>query len=138
MWHPTSSKHPAKRLTGHQQAVNHIQFSPDGRYFASASFDKKVKLWNGYSGEFLKTLTGHVGAVYQVAWSSDGRYLVSASKDSTAKLWTIPSGKAAKATLPGHADEVYEERENEKNKFCKFTLQSILLFVEWYTVHIIY
>mmetsp|Transcript_18519 Transcript_18519/g.21227 ORF Transcript_18519/g.21227 Transcript_18519/m.21227 type:complete len:612 (+) Transcript_18519:77-1912(+) len=107
LWHPTSDKHPVKRLTGHQQAVNHIQFSPDGRYFASASFDKKVKLWNGYSGEFLKTLTGHVGAVYQVAWSSDGRYLVSASKDSTAKLWDVQSGKAAKATLPGHADEVY-------------------------------
>jgi len=107
LWHPTSDKHPVKRLHGHQQAVNHIQFSPDGRYFASASFDKKVKLWNGFSGEFLKTLTGHVGAVYQVAWSSDSRYLVSASKDSTAKLWEIPSGKAAKATLPGHADEVY-------------------------------
>eukprot|EP00536_Pseudo-nitzschia_multiseries_P016784 jgi/Psemu1/47746/gm1.47746_g len=107
LWHPTSDKHPVKRLTGHQQAVNHIQFSPDGRYFASASFDKKVKLWNGFSGEFLKTLTGHVGAVYQVAWSSDSRYLVSASKDSTAKLWDVPSGKVAKATLPGHADEVY-------------------------------
>jgi ribosome assembly protein 4 len=107
LWHPTSDKHPVKRLTGHQQAVNHIQFSPDGRYFASASFDKKVKLWNGLSGEFLSTLTGHVGAVYQVAWSSDSRFLVSASKDSTAKLWEVPSGKAAKATLPGHADEVY-------------------------------
>mmetsp|Transcript_10692 Transcript_10692/g.25730 ORF Transcript_10692/g.25730 Transcript_10692/m.25730 type:complete len:586 (-) Transcript_10692:1156-2913(-) len=107
LWHPTSEKHPVKRLTGHQQAVNHIQFSPDGRYFASASFDKKIKLWNGFSGEYLKTLTGHVGAVYQVAWSSDSRYLVSASKDSTAKLWEIPSGKAANATLPGHADEVY-------------------------------
>mmetsp|Transcript_14963 Transcript_14963/g.24191 ORF Transcript_14963/g.24191 Transcript_14963/m.24191 type:complete len:599 (+) Transcript_14963:70-1866(+) len=107
LWHPISDKHPVKRLTGHQQAVNHIQFSPDGRYFASASFDKKVKLWNGFSGDFLKTLTGHVGAVYQVAWSSDSRYLVSASKDSTAKLWVVPSGKAAKATLPGHADEVY-------------------------------
>jgi ribosome assembly protein 4 len=107
LWHPMSDKHPVKRLTGHQQAVNHIQFSPDGRYFASASFDKKVKLWNGYSGDFLRTLTGHVGAVYQVAWSSDSRFLVSASKDSTAKLWEVPSGKAAKATLPGHADEVY-------------------------------
>lgn len=107
LWHPTSDKHPIKRLTGHQQAVNHIQFSPDGRYFASASFDKKVKLWNGYSGDFLKTFTGHVGAVYQVAWSSDGRYIVSASKDSTAKLWEVPSGKSAKATLPGHADEIY-------------------------------
>jgi ribosome assembly protein 4 len=107
LWHPTESKHPIKRLTGHQQAVNHIAFSPDARYFASASFDKKTKIWNGFSGDFLTTLTGHVGAVYQVAWSSDSRFLVTASKDSTAKLWEVPSGKRARATLPGHHDEVY-------------------------------
>ena len=107
LWHPKESKHPIKRLTGHQQAVNHIAFSPDGRYFASASFDKKTKIWNGFSGDFLVTLTGHVGAVYQVTWSGDSRYLVTASKDSTAKLWEVPSGKKAKETLPGHEDEVY-------------------------------
>jgi ribosome assembly protein 4 len=107
VWDPVESKHPVKRLTGHQQAVNYIAFSPDGRFFASASFDKKVKVWNGFSGDFLCTLTGHVGAVYQVAWSGDSRFLVSASKDSTAKLWEMPSGKRAKETLPGHADEVY-------------------------------
>ena len=44
LWHPKDGKHPIKRLTGHQQAVNHIAFSPDGRYFASASFDKKTKI----------------------------------------------------------------------------------------------
>ncbi|KAL7488978.1 hypothetical protein ACHAW6_014557 [Cyclotella cf. meneghiniana] len=107
VWHPTLDKRPLKRLTGHQQAVNHIVFSPDSRFFASASFDKKIKIWNGRTGDFLNTLTGHVGAVYQVAWSSDGRYLVSASKDSTAKLWEMPSGKRARETLPGHEDEVY-------------------------------
>lgn len=54
--HRTISSHeleleaaPVKRLTGHQQAVNHIAFSPDGRFFASASFDKKVKIWSGLS-----------------------------------------------------------------------------------------
>lgn len=107
LWHPKDGKHPIKRLTGHVQAINHIAFSPDGRYFASASFDKKVKIWNGKSGDFLSTLSGHVGAVYQVAFSSDSRYLISASKDSTAKLWEVPSGKRAKETLPGHADVVY-------------------------------
>ena len=119
MWKYETNKAPIKRLLGHQQLINHIVYSSDGRYIASASFDKKIKLWNGHNGEFLYTLTGHVGPVYQIVWSYDSRYLVSASKDSTAKLWDIgalssPStsvGKvlktSAKETLPGHADEVY-------------------------------
>jgi ribosome assembly protein 4 len=108
VWNPVTSKHPLKRLTGHQNLINHISFSPDGRFFASASFDKKVKLWNGLSGEFLCTLTGHVGPVYQVAWSADSHYLVSASADSTAKLWHVAAHKKqAVMTLPGHADQVF-------------------------------
>ena len=62
-----------------------VQFSPDGRWVVSASFDKAVKLWDGVRGTFVATLRGHVGPVYQVAWSADSRLLVSASKDSTLK-----------------------------------------------------
>uniref|UniRef100_A0AAV1UU78 NLE domain-containing protein n=1 Tax=Peronospora matthiolae TaxID=2874970 RepID=A0AAV1UU78_9STRA len=106
-WEPSESKKPLARLTGHQQPVNHLSFSPDGRYFASASFDKKVKIWNGHTGKFIATLTGHVGAVYQVCWSSDTRLIVTASKDSTVKVWELGNLKNAKSTLSGHADEVY-------------------------------
>ena len=90
-------------MTGHQQPVSHVQFSPDGRYLISGSFDKSIKLWDGYNGDFLCTFRGHVGPVYQIAWSSDCRYLVSASKDSTLKLWDIKTRKLMK-DLPGHAD----------------------------------
>lgn len=107
LWSPTDSKKPLSRMTGHQQAVAHIAFSPDGRYVASASFDKKVKIWNGRTGAFVATLTGHVASVYQVVWSADSRLLVSGSKDSTLKLWELKSLKKARNTLPGHADEVY-------------------------------
>ncbi|RHY60539.1 hypothetical protein DYB34_001357 [Aphanomyces astaci] len=106
LWEPASKK-PIERLTGHQQPVNDLSFSPDGRYFASASFDKKVKIWNGKDGKFVATLNGHVGAVYQVCWSSDSRMIVSASKDSTIKVWELANLKNAKETLSGHADEVY-------------------------------
>ena len=111
LWEAETSKKPLIRLTGHQQLINHINFSPDGRYFASASFDKKIKVWDGRTGEFLATLHGHVGSVYQIVWSADSRLLVSGSKDSTVKVWSMKDLKNkkinAKETLSGHYDEVF-------------------------------
>lgn len=106
MWEPSTSKTPLQRLTGHQQLINHVLFSPDGKYFASASFDKGVKLWDGHTGKFIASFRGHVGAVYQLAWSADSRMLMSASKDSTMKVWDARLRKL-KEDLPGHADEVF-------------------------------
>ncbi|KAF9954270.1 Notchless protein 1 [Modicella reniformis] len=81
-------------------------FSPDGRYIASASFDKSVKLWDSRDGKFIASLRGHVAEVYQVVWSSDSRMLLSCSKDSTIKLWDVKT-KKMKMELPGHLDEVF-------------------------------
>ncbi|KAJ6692060.1 WD40 REPEAT PROTEIN [Salix purpurea] len=100
------SKHPKTRMTGHQQLVNHVYFSPDGNWVASASFDKSVKLWNGITGKFVAAFRGHVGPVYQISWSADSRLLLSGSKDSTLKIWDIRTLKL-KQDLPGHADEVF-------------------------------
>ncbi len=93
-------------MIGHGKPVNHVQFSPDGRYIVSGSFDKKIKLWDGYTGDFMYTFDGHVGPVYLISWSVDSRYLVSASQDSTLKLWDIKTRKLM-MDLPGHADQVY-------------------------------
>ncbi|KAL0682328.1 hypothetical protein Bca4012_049175 [Brassica carinata] len=106
LWEPSVSKQPKKRLTGHQQLVNHVYFSPDGKWIASASFDRSVRLWNGVTGQFVTAFRGHVGPVYQVSWSADSRLLLSGSKDSTLKIWEIRT-KTLKQDLPGHADEVF-------------------------------
>ncbi|KIH60415.1 WD domain, G-beta repeat protein [Ancylostoma duodenale] len=106
LWNPSESKNAVARLTGHQQLVNQVMFSPDTRYIASASFDKSVKLWCGRTGKFIASLRGHVNAVYQVSWSADSRLLVSGSADSTLKVWEIRS-RRLHFDLPGHGDEVY-------------------------------
>eukprot|EP01094_Clydonella_sp_ATCC50884_P025431 TRINITY_DN6674_c0_g1_i2.p1 TRINITY_DN6674_c0_g1~~TRINITY_DN6674_c0_g1_i2.p1 ORF type:complete len:349 (-),score=70.18 TRINITY_DN6674_c0_g1_i2:121-1167(-) len=106
LWEPETGRKPITRLTGHQQPINWVSYSPDGRLLASASFDQSLKLWNGITGKFFATLRGHVQRVYQVCWSSDSRLVVSGSQDSTLKVWDLKTGKL-KVELPGHADEVY-------------------------------
>lgn len=106
LWKPVSEKTSFSRLTGHQQLVNDVKFSPDARLIASASFDKSLRLWCGKTGRFLAVLRGHVQSVYQLAWSADSRLIVSASADSTLKLWSVEN-KKLHTDLPGHGDEVY-------------------------------
>ena len=40
---------------GHQQLINQVCYSPNGRIIASASFDKSVKLWDGKTGKYDKS-----------------------------------------------------------------------------------
>jgi len=51
LWNPETDKKPICRMTGHQQLINDVKFSPDSRLIASASFDKSIKLWDGKTGK---------------------------------------------------------------------------------------
>jgi len=78
-----------RTLTGHSDMVWSVVYSPDGRYLASGSNDKTIKIWEVATGKQLRTLTGHYGEVYSVVYSPDGRYLVSGSGDETIKIWRV-------------------------------------------------
>lgn len=54
MWKPEQDKKPIQRMTGHQNLINDVKFSPDMRLLASASFDKSVKIWQGNTGKWVQ------------------------------------------------------------------------------------
>ncbi|NJM23326.1 MAG: WD40 repeat domain-containing protein [Richelia sp. SM1_7_0] len=76
------------RLLGHNDSVNTIAASSNGKYIISGSSDKTIRVWNLKTKEYL-ILKGHTEAVNSVIVSYDSRYCLSASGDKTIKIWNI-------------------------------------------------
>ncbi|MBI4850825.1 MAG: AAA-like domain-containing protein [Acidobacteria bacterium] len=90
---------------GHTNGVNSIAFSPDGKFLASGSSDKTIKLWDITSSKVLAVFQGHTSGVISIAFSPDGKFLASGSSDKTIKLWDITLNKLL-FTLNSHTGEI--------------------------------
>ena len=112
LWEVTSNAllrnmpgHNAVGCRGRSCTVLAVAFSPDGRWLASGSEDKTIKLWEAATGQEVRTLAGHTNGVMALAFSPDGRWLASGSKDKTIKLWEAATGQEVR-TLAGHTGTV--------------------------------
>ena len=82
----------AQKFQGHNDVVYCAAVSPEGRWLASGSYDRKVLLWDVQSGQMVAQLNGHNGAIYDLDFHPSQPILATASADQTVKLWSLPSG----------------------------------------------
>jgi WD40 repeat protein len=80
-------------IEGHSDCIYAAGFSPDGSLFATASYDKFIKLWDAATGKEVRTLKDHIDAIYALEFTPDGRRLVSGAADRTIKVWNVESGE---------------------------------------------
>jgi WD repeat-containing protein 61 len=81
-------------VVAHMYAINHLAFSGDGRYLASCSLDKSIKLWDPASLALLRVLdrartAGHGTSVNKLVWPGAQHRLVSCSDDRSLAVWDI-------------------------------------------------
>lgn len=91
-WNPDFSV--KNEVVGHIYAIHDLQFSPDGKWFATASMDKTVKIWESEGLKLRKVLDatrhgGHKNSVNKLIWSPFEGLLVSASDDKNLSVWRI-------------------------------------------------
>ncbi len=80
-----------------------IDYSPDGKLFATGLGDGRIIVWESASGEKQLTLQNGQKQVYDVAFSPDGRWLAAGGGDKTVTIWDPATGEAI-TTLTGHTD----------------------------------
>lgn len=93
-------------LTGVNDLVNAVAFSPDGSLLVSGGMDWNLSLWEASTGKLRSSLKGHgkgaggLGGVRAVAFSPDGKLVASAGdRDKTVKVWDVATAKEL-ATFP--------------------------------------
>lgn len=86
--------HLDQEVVAHIYAIHDVVTSPDQQFFASASMDKTIKIWNASDLTLLKVIDAprygsHKNSVNKLLWSSYQDYLVSASDDKNISIWKI-------------------------------------------------
>jgi WD40 repeat protein/serine/threonine protein kinase len=91
---------PPHILKGHAHVVTAVTLSPDGRWFASASRDGVIKVWDVRTNAEARTLRGHNIWVENLTFSPDGKWLASADHENVTKVWETAGWREAR-TLVG-------------------------------------
>lgn len=90
---------PVAVFKGHTDPIYAVAVSPDGKFAATGSFDKTIKLWDLATRKEVTALAGkngHQNQVLTVAFSPSGTVLASGGSDNVAKIWDLRVLKLSK------------------------------------------
>ncbi|HXJ58990.1 MAG TPA: protein kinase [Verrucomicrobiae bacterium] len=90
---------PARQSMNHSSHVVQMEFSPDGRRLATASYDRSARVWDAASGRSAFPVLRHASPVHEARFSRDGGRLLTTCTDGTVRLWELPSGNGERLRL---------------------------------------
>lgn len=79
----------------HKGFVYGAAFSPDGSLLVTVGADRKIQLYDGKTGDPVRSVGDgvHAGSIFAVSWAPDSKRFVSASADQTVRMWDAESGE---------------------------------------------
>jgi WD40 repeat protein len=94
-----------RRMTGHSNTVETLEFDPSGQFLVSGSDDQSVKVWQEQSTGLwacVQTIKDHTDNVRAVAFDSNGQFLVTTSCDNTIRVYETGTWKCLQTIQTKH------------------------------------
>ncbi|SCU99200.1 LANO_0F01112g1_1 [Lachancea nothofagi CBS 11611] len=76
-------------FTDHEGSIFFVVASQSGRYVASCSDDRSIKLWDLESGQLISTGWGHTARIWNLQFFDNDTKLISVSEDCTCRTWDV-------------------------------------------------
>jgi len=94
-------------LSGHEDHVYSVAYSPDGQYIGSGFFDGLIRIWETRTGdEAMSPLRSGDGGVYSIAFSPNGKNIASGTQFGVVCIWNLDTGPAAPRKLISHSNMI--------------------------------
>ncbi|KAM9844961.1 telomerase protein component 1 [Aulostomus maculatus] len=84
-------------LSGHQQSVRSLSFSPSSSMLCSGSISGEVRVWSVPTSTCLGCFQAHHGATEALTFLDEGSKLLTAGSDHTLQLWSGGLGRSVAA-----------------------------------------
>ena len=99
-------------IGAHVKRCYAAEFSFDGRYYATGSADRTVKVWSPKTSKLLANFSQNNGTVYDISFAPKSYNFATASADAKVRTWALtPRGDAVSGRLlricNGHQGPVY-------------------------------
>ncbi|EJS41476.1 YPL183C [Saccharomyces arboricola H-6] len=76
-------------LLGHEGSIFYVNLSDDGRFVASCSDDRSIRLWDLHTGKELSVGWSHTARIWNLKFFDNDTKLISVSEDCTCRIWNI-------------------------------------------------
>lgn len=103
----THSNRELASFVGHGQSGVRLDWSRDGKYFATTGNDGRTMLWRAPTGEPAAELQAiQEGRTEPVAFHPDSGFVAAAAPGGTAKIWRVPDGVEVESLADSPASDV--------------------------------
>ena len=110
---------------GHTDFISSITMSSDGKWIASGSIDKSVKIIDAASGKELRTFGGHNQRIQSVQFDPTNRYISAYVEGESIYIYDVVSGKLIANYLSDRSEYYFLNEPNtllyinSESKICK-------------------